>query len=204
MIVEIIPYLSDRSQTMMDGAHDEDAPKRHYALLDVLLLVFWLLLTGELVTIFRGGQISIYRLASGIIGASIVTFTVHRFVIRGEERKKSSISEYLNALKNIFALFFDVALKLVIANGILIYQSLTMDVEPRIVRTKVSLTSESEVTLISLLITLTPGTLVIDVEEKEDSYFLYVHYSYLKSKNLTKSIKESVTRLDSMIKGVFT
>ncbi|MFP4142884.1 MAG: Na+/H+ antiporter subunit E [Thermoplasmata archaeon] len=189
---------------MMDGAVDEDAPKRHYALLDVLLLVFWLLLTGELVSILRAGEVSLYTFGSGIIGASVVTFTVHRFVIRGEERKKSSISEYLNALKNIFALFFDVALKLVIANGILIYQSLTMDVEPRIVRTKVSLTSESEVTLISLLITLTPGTLVIDVEEEDDSYFLHVHYSYLKSEHLTESIKESIARLDGMIKGVFT
>ncbi|MFW6064353.1 MAG: Na+/H+ antiporter subunit E [Candidatus Natronoplasma sp.] len=189
---------------MDDGVSEEDALNRHYALLDVLLIVFWLLLTGELIKIFQGGEISIYALSSGLIGASIVTFTVHRFVIRGEERKKTHLAEYLNSLKNVLALFVDVTFKLIIANGILIYQSLTMNIEPRVVRTKVSLTSESEVTLISLLITLTPGTLVIDVEEEGDSYYLYVHYSYLKAENLSESIKESITSWDRMIKGVFT
>ncbi|MBS3781247.1 MAG: Na+/H+ antiporter subunit E [Candidatus Thermoplasmatota archaeon] len=196
--------LSDRGQTMDDGVSEEDALNRHYALLDLLLLLFWLLLTGELINILQGGDISIYTLSSGLVGASIVTFTVHRFVIRGEERKKTRLAEYLNSLKNVLALFIDVTFKLIIANGILIYQSLTMDIEPRIVRTKVSLTSESEVTLISLLITLTPGTLVIDVEEEDDSYFLYVHYSFLKAENLSESIKESITNWDRLIKGVFT
>ncbi|MEF8832439.1 MAG: Na+/H+ antiporter subunit E [Candidatus Thermoplasmatota archaeon] len=189
---------------MDDGVSEEDALNRHYALLDVLLLVFWLLLTGELINIFQGGEISLYKLISGLIGASIVTFTVHKFVIRGEERKKTRLAEYLNSLKNVLALFVDVTLKLIIANGILIYQSLTMDIEPRVVRTRVSLTSESEITLISLLITLTPGTLVIDVEKEKDSYFLYVHYSYLKAENLSESIKESITSWDKMIEGVFT
>ncbi|MBS3790615.1 MAG: Na+/H+ antiporter subunit E [Candidatus Thermoplasmatota archaeon] len=189
---------------MDDGVSEEDALNRHYALLDLLLLLFWLLLTGELINILQGGDISIYTLSSGLVGASIVTFTVHRFVIRGEERKKTRLAEYLNSLKNVLALFIDVTFKLIIANGILIYQSLTMDIEPRIVRTKVSLTSESEVTLISLLITLTPGTLVIDVEEEDDSYFLYVHYSFLKAENLSESIKESITNWDRLIKGVFT
>lgn len=189
---------------MKDEKEEEDALNRHYALLDVLLLIFWLLLTGELVNIVRGSEISIYRLGSGLIAASVVTFTVHKFVIQGEERKKSRLSEYLNSLKNILALFGDVTLKLIIANGILIYQSLTMKIEPKVVRTKISLTSESEITLISLLITLTPGTLVIDVEEKDDTYYLYVHYSYLKAKNLSESIKESIHNWDRMIKGVFS
>ncbi len=197
-------YLSDRCKMKNDGISKEDALNRHYALLDVLLILFWLLLTGEIFNIFRGGEISLYTLASGLVGASLVTFTVHKFVIHGEERKKSRLSEYLNSLKNIFALFLDVCLKLIIANGILIYQSITMKVEPRVVRTKVSLTSESEVTLISLLITLTPGTLVIDVEKEDETYYLYVHYSYLKAENLSESIKESILNWDNMIKGVFT
>ena len=197
-------YLSDRCKMKNDGISKEDALNRHYALLDILLILFWLLLTGEIFNIFRGGEISLYTLVSGLVGASLVTLTVHRFVIHGEERKKSRLSEYLNALKNILALFLDVCIKLIIANGILIYQSITMKIEPKVVRTKVSLTSESEVTLISLLITLTPGTLVIDVDKEDETYYLYVHYSYLKAENLSESIKESILNWDSMIKGVFT
>ncbi len=189
---------------MEDGKSEEDALNRHYALLDILLLIFWLLLTGELVSIMRGENISIYKLGTGLIAASVVTFTVHRFVIRGKKRKKSRFTEYLNSLKNIIALFLNVAFKLIIANGILIYQSLTMKVEPKVVRTRVDLTSESEVTLISLLITLTPGTLVIDVEKEEEWYYLYVHYSYLKAENLNESIKESILDWNRMIREGFS
>lgn len=182
---------------------NEEAYKRHYALLDILLLVFWFMLTGSFVAILLGDSLSSFHLIVGVLSASIVTYTAHRFVIQGEEREKESIIEYLNSLKNAVFLFIDVILKLVIANGILMYQSLTMDVEPKIVRVKVNLTSESEVTFISLLITLVPGTLVLDVEEIEDDYFLYVHYSYLKAENLSDNIKNNISKWDGMIRGIF-
>lgn len=182
---------------------NEEAYKRHYALLDILLLLFWFMLTGSFVTVLLGDTLSSFNLILGVLSASIVTYTAHRFVIRGEEREKESILEYLKSLKNVIFLSIDVVFKLIIANGILMYQSLTMDVEPRIVRVKVNLTSESEVTFISLLITLIPGTLVLDVEEIEDDYYLYVHYSYLKAENLSDNIKKNISRWDEMIRGIF-
>lgn len=189
---------------MVDENIQEDALNRHYALLDVLLLLFWFILTGEIFVLLKGGDISLYTFFGGLASASIVTITVHEFVIRGKETEKSSFKEYIVALKNLFILFIDVILKLIVANGILVYQSLTLDIEPRIVRIKVSLTSEIEITLISLLITLTPGTLVIDVEEIKNEYYLYVHYSYLKAEDLIESMKDTVTKWDRMIKGAFT
>ncbi|MGM0404641.1 MAG: Na+/H+ antiporter subunit E [Thermoplasmatota archaeon] len=181
----------------------EEDIKRHYALLDILLLLFWLLLTGQLIIMLRGQEISMSVLLAGIVSASAVTLTAHEFVIRGKQREKESLFEYVQALKNLVILFLDVILKLIIANGILMYQSLTMNIEPRIVKTKVNLTSDSEVTLISLLITLTPGTLVIDVEEAEDEYFLYVHFSFLKAENLSGDIKDTIIAWDERIRGVF-
>ncbi len=189
---------------MVDGFSEKEAFNRHYALLDILLILFWLLLTGELIIIMKGGDITPYTLGTGLIAASVVTLTVHKFVIHGEKRKKSRLSEYMNSLKNILALFVDVTFKLIIANAILVYQTLSLEVDPRIIRAKVSLTSESEVTLISLLITLTPGTLVIDVEEEDDDYYLLVHYSYLKAENLTENIMNTIKKWDGKIKGVFT
>jgi len=182
---------------------NEEAYKRHYALLDILLLIFWFLLTGTFISVIFGESFSSFNLVLGVLSASIVTYTAHKFVIRGEEREKESIVEYLSSLKNAALLFVDVILKLIVANGILMYQSLTMDVEPKIVRVKVNLTSESEVTFISLLITLIPGTLVLDVEELEDDYYLYVHYSYLKAENLSENIKENISKWDEMIRGIF-
>ena len=181
----------------------EDALNRHYALLDILLLLFWFALTGEVIVILTGRDISLFNLIGGLLAASVVTLTAHEFVIRGEEREKNTLLDYLNSLKNLLTLFIDVTFKLIVANGVLVYQSLTLDIEPRIVRVKVNLTSESEVTLISLLITLVPGTLVIDAERFEDDYYLYVHYSYLKAENLIESMKETINKWDGRIKGVF-
>mgnify|MGYP003934267629 CR=1 FL=1 len=54
-----------------------------------------------------------------------------------------------------------------------------MDIKPKIVRIKVNLKSDAELTLISHLITITPGTLVIDVEDANDEgSYLFVHFSY--------------------------
>lgn len=188
---------------MVRREEDEDALQRHYALLDIMLILFWFMLTGEIIAVLTMQDISLFSVAAGIIAASLVTYTAHEFVIRGENRKKGSLSEYLKALRNLVALLFDVSFKLIVANGVLLYQSLTMDIKPRIVRVKVDLTSESEVTLISLLISLVPGTLVMDVEEKGGSYYLFVHYSYLKAEDLSDSIKETITGWDRMIQGVF-
>ncbi|MFW6083449.1 MAG: Na+/H+ antiporter subunit E [Thermoplasmatota archaeon] len=182
---------------------NQDAYKRHYALLDILLLVFWLILTGTFVSMIHDGTISFLHILLGVVSASIVTYIAHKFVIRGEEREKESIFEYLNSLKNVVLLFIDVIFRLIVANGILMYQSLTLDVEPKIVKVKVNLTSESEVTFISLIISLIPGTFVLDVEELKNDYYLYIHYSYLKADNLSENIKEDISKWDSMIRGIF-
>lgn len=188
---------------MEKGKKKEEASKRHYALLDVLLLIFWFLLTGDLAAVMQGEDISLNSVFIGILAASTVTLTVHEFVIRGEEREKESIKEYLISIKNILNLFIDISLKLIVANAVLIYQAITLDINPRIVRAKVDLTSEAEVTLISLLITLLPGTLVIDVEEENKEYYIYVHYSYLKAEKLSENMKKTVNKWDGQIRGVF-
>ncbi|MGM0509636.1 MAG: Na+/H+ antiporter subunit E [Thermoplasmatota archaeon] len=182
---------------------DSEAYKRHYALMDLLLIFFWLLITGILFEIVNAQEISLFALFTGVIAASAVTLTAHEFVIKGEKKEKESLADYMSSLKNVIALIIDVILKLVVANAVLVYQSLSLDIQPRLVRVKVSLTSESEVTLISLLITLIPGTIVLDVEEKEDGFYLLVHYSYLKSEDLVENMTENIEKWDGKIRGLF-
>lgn len=187
----------------MERVANEEQVKRHYALLDILLLIFWFLLTGIFLTVWRLEKFPLFPFLAGLICASIVTLTAHEFVIRGRIREKSSLMEYFRALRNVITLFVDVILRLIVANGVLVYQALTMDIEPRIVRIKVDLTSESEVTLISMLITLIPGTVVIDVEEECGKYYLFIHYSYLRSENLVESMEDTIKRWDGKIRGIF-
>ncbi len=180
-----------------------DADNRHYVLLDVLLLLFWFLLTGTLFSIFSLKDISILSVLAGVISTSAVTLIVHKFVIRGNAKNKSTLSEYLMSLGHLIVLMLDVVLQLIIANAIILYQSLSMNIEPRIVEVKVNLVSDAEVTLISSLITLIPGTLVIDVEKRDGWYYLYVHYSYMKAEDLEENMDNTINRWDRLIRGVF-
>ena len=189
---------------MVSGRPNTDADKRHYVLLDVLLMLFWFLLTGTLLSVLTLRNVSLISVFAGIISASAVTFTVHRFVIQGNIKSKSSYTEYLASLRNLIILIMDVILQLIIANAILLYQSLSMNIEPRIVKVRVNLESDAEVTLISSLITLIPGTLVIDVESvSEGWYYVYIHFSYLKSDDLEESIENTIDRWDDLIRGIF-
>lgn len=181
----------------------EEVQTRHYVLLDALLILFWFLLTGFFFNARQGDFISYYTLFMGVIATSLVTYTAHNFVIQGEHREKTSLLEYLVSLKNVVILLFDIVISLIIANAIMIYQTLTMNVRPGIVKVKVDLTSDSEVTLISMMITMIPGTLVLDAEEVEDGYELYVHYSYLVEEDLEKSMEKTIKRWDKKIRGLF-
>ncbi len=182
---------------------NKDADNRHYVLLDVLLLLFWFLLTGTLFSMFSLEAISLLSVLAGVVSASAVTLTVHKFVIRGDIRNKSTLSEYLISLGHLIVLILDVTIQLMIANAIILYQSLSMRIEPRIVEVKVGLESDTEVTLISSLITLVPGTLVIDVEKSSGWYYLYVHYSYMKTDDLEENMDSTIKRWDRLIRGVF-
>ncbi len=194
--MESVGTVSERSQA--------DADKRHYVLLDVFLILFWFLLTGTLFSVFTLKNISLISVLAGVISASVVTFTVHKFVIRGTVKSKSSSIDYLRSLGNMVILISDVIVQLIIANSILLYQSLSMRIEPRIVKARVNLESDAEVTLISSLITLIPGTLVIDVESGDGGwYYLYIHFSYMKSDDLEENIENTINRWDGHIRGIF-
>ncbi len=180
-----------------------EADNRHYILLDVLLLLFWFLVTGTLFSMLSLETISFVTVLGGVVSASAVTLTVHKFVIRGSVRNKSTLVQYLVAMGHLVVLILDVILQLVVANAIILSQSLSMNIEPRIVKVKVGLESDTEVTLISSLITMVPGTLVIDVEKRAGWYYLYIHYSYMKAEDLEEYMDTTIKRWDRLIRGVF-
>jgi multisubunit Na+/H+ antiporter MnhE subunit len=88
----------------------------------------------------------------------------------------------------------------------LIYQVITLNIKPKIVRIKVNLKSDAELTLISHLITVTPGTLVIDVEDAEGGgSYLFVHFSYhcVTDESSVKRIEKSIGKWDKLIGALF-
>jgi len=169
--------------------------KRDVIVLVLALYIFWILLTFDF---------SYFSLILGL-GASItVGIIAMRFVITDKKGRRKTFKEYFFAIEHLVGIVTTTIFRVIIANGLLIYQAITLKIFPKIVRVKVNLRSEIELAIISHLITLTPGTLVIDIEDAEDGgSFIYVHFSYLKAKHLEKYIENTIGQWDKMIGALF-
>lgn len=159
------------------------------------LFCFWLLLTFDL---------SYFSLGLGLAISTAIMLITRKLVITEVKERRKTLKEYFLATEHLIGIIFATVSRVIYGNLLLIYQALTMRIHPRIVKAKVSLKSDLELALISNLITVAPGTLVIDVEEAEDGFsYLYVHFSYLKVKDPEEEVKKNIGKLDQLIGTLF-
>lgn len=174
--------------------------KKYFFVADVFILIallwiFWIFITGD---------VSFYYLFLGAIIAIIIGLITRFFILKKKRKHQKSLKKYLFSLEHLFGLLFTTIFRLIIANLVVIYQAFTLRIHPQIVKIKVNVKSDLEITLISTLITLTPGTLVIDAEDAEDGgSYLFVHFSYLKTDDPKKYIENTIGKWDSMIGALF-
>ncbi|MCC2930551.1 Na+/H+ antiporter subunit E [Bacillus sp. LBG-1-113] len=126
-------------------------------LLNVFLAFCWMFLSNDgsaagFITGFILGMISLFFFRR---------FLVHPF--------------YLWKMFSIIKLFLIFIRELYLANVSVLKTVLSpkLDIKPGIFAFKTELTTDWEITLLSLLITLTPGTLVMDISD--DRTILYIH-----------------------------
>ena len=75
-----------------------------------------------------------------------------------------------------------------------------MPIRPGIVKIKTSLKSDSAITALANSITLTPGTLTIDLTE--DGY-LYIHWIYVKSDDMEQATRQIAGPFEWFIRRIF-
>ena len=136
-------------------------------LINLLLAVLWVFLWGEL---------SIYTLGVGLVGGYLVLWAFTR--VRGANLLGDAYGRRLTDLFRFAAYFTGLLIKsnLHIAKEIV---TPGFSMKPRFVRYDVTTLNDSQVAALSNAITLTPGTLVIDVRESvAGRTYLYVHCMY--------------------------
>lgn len=74
-------------------------------------------------------------------------------------------------------------------------------IKPGIVKVKTSLHSDTALTFLANSITLTPGTLTVDVD-KENGY-LYIHWINVKSQDIETATRLIVERFEKILKRIF-
>lgn len=147
-------------------------------LLNIILALVWMVITGS------------FEPANLLWGFAIAYLIL--WLLRGKVGDESSyFKKVVQAMS--FTLFF--VKELVVANLRVAYDVLTVrhHMKPGVVAIPLDVETDLEITLLANLITLTPGTLSLDVSH--DRKVLYVHGMYVEDiREFRRSIKEGFER----------
>jgi len=159
----------------------------------VLAFIIWVLLTWP----FVDGKIDIQVITAGLIVSFIVAVLFHEIL-----PKEHLV--FISPVRVFWALvylpvFFYYVLK---ANLDVVYRALhpQMPIKPGIVKIKTSLKTESGITALANSITLTPGTLTVDLT---DDGFLYIHWINVKSDDIEQATEFIAKRFEWFLKKIF-
>jgi multicomponent Na+:H+ antiporter subunit E len=133
-------------------------------LLNVMLTLIWVALTGTFTYI-------------NLIIGFVISYFVLWIISRNSEDKR-----YFTIAFKIVGFIFFFLYELLKANWQVAYEVLTsnLHMQPGIVKIELEAKTDLEITMLSNLISLTPGTLVLDVSD--DRKVMYVHGMYLQDK----------------------
>jgi len=154
----------------------------------ILGFIIWMLLTWTTDT-----QVVI----AGLIASAIVAILFHEILPKEHHLFISPMRLFW--LLVYLPVFFYYVMK---ANLDVVYRALhpKMPIKPGIVKIKTELTTESGITALANSITLTPGTLTVDLT---DDGFLYVHWINVKSDDIEEATKDIAYKFEWFLKKIF-
>lgn len=154
----------------------------------VLAFIIWMLLTW---------QINTQVIIAGLIASAIVALLFHEILPKEHLVFISPIRIFWTLV--YIPVFFYYIIK---ANFDVVYRALhpKMPIKPGIVKIKTTLKTESGITALANSITLTPGTLTVDLT---DDGFLYVHWINVKSDDVEQATELIARRFEWFLKKIF-
>jgi len=154
----------------------------------VLAFIIWMLLTWQ-----TGAQVII----AGLIASAIASLLFHEIL-------PAEHIIFISPIRMFWVLvyipvFFYYILK---ANLDVVYRALhpKMPIKPGIVKIKTNLKTQSGITALANSITLTPGTLTVDLT---DDGFLYIHWINVKSDDVEQATEFIAQRFEWFLQKIF-
>jgi multicomponent Na+:H+ antiporter subunit E len=159
----------------------------------ILAFIIWIFLTWP----FSKGTVDRQMLIAGAITAVIAALLFHEMLPKEHMVLFSPIRMFW--LVVYLPVFFVYVVK---AALIVVYRNLHPQIliKPGIVKIKTSLKTESGITALANSITLTPGTLTIDVT---DDGYLYIHWSRVKATDIDEATKIIARKYEWFLKRIF-
>ena len=138
------------------------------------------------------------EVAAAIVFGIIVSLVAGHFLIT-TEKTKSFFPRFYAAILYFFKFLWEM-IKANIHVAYLVTHP-RMPIKPGIVKIKTQLTKESGLTILANSITLTPGTLTIDINK--DKQELYIHWIDVKTMDTEEATKEIGGRFEHRLREVF-
>lgn len=159
----------------------------------VVALIIWILLTWP----FTDKGIDAQVIIAGLIASAVVAFLFHEILPKEHHVFTSPVRIFW--LLVYLPVFFYYIMK---ANLDVVYRALhpAMPIKPGIVKIKTSLKTDSGITALANSITLTPGTLTVDLTADG---FLYIHWINVKSTDVEEATRLIARRFEWFLKRIF-
>lgn len=153
----------------------------------VIAFILWLLLTWSL---------EYPRLLIGA-AVAVITTLVYGAIFTQEPKKFANPLRYLRFIYYV-PIFFYHCIK---ANFDVMYRIIhpDMPIKPGIVKIKMSLKTDIAKTFLANSITLTPGTMSVDMDEEH----IYVHWIWVETSELKEATELISEKFEKHLKGVF-
>ena len=159
----------------------------------IIGLIIWLLLTWP----YADGQIDVQVVIAGMIASFIAAVLFHEMLPKEHHLFVSPI-RFFWFLAYIPVFFYYI----ILANFDVVYRALhpQMPIKPGIVKIKTNLKTPSGITALANSITLTPGTLTVDLT---DDGYLYIHWINVKSHDVEEATKHISQKFEWFLSRIF-
>ena len=139
----------------------------------IMCYIFWLLITGQIVSIFTGDAAPQILIAGAIVSVLTALFSARFFV-------HEKAFYLFNPAKLGLMIFYCLVIfpwELIKANvSMLFYAFGLKKINPGIVKVETELESEYAQSMLANSITLTPGTITMDIAEQKGKTYYYIHW----------------------------
>ncbi len=153
----------------------------------LLLILFWLMLTMN----FQAAS-----LIAGIIVSFFISLLSYTLFLQSREGISSKLFRFIWYISiYLIVLLYEMFLSALD----LLYRIITMDINPEIVIVKTNLKSDTGVLLLTNSITLTPGTITVDI----DSEYIYVHWLFTRTTHLGHASELIKGKFEKWLKRIF-
>ena len=167
----------------------------------ILCFVFWLLITGQLVAIISGAP-SVQVLAAGAAVSILVAMFSARFFIHESAFYLLNPKRFFTLLIYCVIIF---PIELFKANLDVALRALSpkLPIKPGIVKVPVDLQSEYAQSMLANSITLTPGTITVDMAEEDGQTNYYIHWIDVKTEDPKEAGDAIKGTLESWVRRIW-